>query len=139
MSRRGARARTVASIGEPASEHDLQVQIVTWARLASATHRELRLLHAIPNSGAGGQRGRAGWLRAEGVLAGVPDLCLPVARSGWHGLYLELKARRGRISPEQSRWHVDLVAEGYAVAVVRSFEGARSVLLDYLDGLDTRP
>lgn len=31
-------------------------------------------------------------LKRQGVKAGVPDICLPVARNGYHGLHIELKA-----------------------------------------------
>ena len=65
---------------------------------------ELALLHHIPN---GGHRARktARDLARSGVRAGVPDYCLPVARGGAHGLYLELKRLHGgRVSPEQREW-----------------------------------
>src|SRR5262245_64718583 len=55
-----------------------------------------RLCFAIPNGGARDVI-TAGRLKAEGVRAGVPDVCLPVARAGYHGLFLEVKRpdRRG--------------------------------------------
>jgi hypothetical protein len=34
-------------------------------------------------------------LKAEGVRAGVADLCLPAARRGYHGLYIEMKSEEG--------------------------------------------
>ena len=54
-----------------ASEHDLQVSCVNEFRLRNPRLRDLMI--AIPN---GGQRknGIAGKLKAEGVVAGVPDL-----------------------------------------------------------------
>jgi hypothetical protein len=33
-------------------------------------------------------------LTTEGVRRGVPDICLPVARGGYHGVYIELKRRK---------------------------------------------
>src|SRR5262245_57218105 len=49
-----------------------------------------RLCFAIPNGGARDVI-TAGRLKAEGVKAGVPDVCCPVARWRWHSLYLEFK------------------------------------------------
>ena len=67
------------------SEHAEQVALFKWAEFAAARWPELTLMHAIPN---GGHRNKitAARLKAEGVRAGVPDICLPVARGGWHGL-----------------------------------------------------
>jgi hypothetical protein len=42
--------------------------------------------------------------KAEAVKAGLPDICLPVPRGIWHGLYLELKKQEGSVSRAQRRW-----------------------------------
>lgn len=117
-----------------ASEHEEQAALVRWAEFQRPKWPELALLHAIPN---GGHRHRvtAARLQAEGVRAGVPDLCLPVPRGGWHGLYIELKTRRGRPSREQRRWLDALRAQGYRAEVCRGWEAARAVIEDYLAGV----
>lgn len=51
---------------------------------------ELALLHHIPNGGAR-SKATAGRLKAEGVKAGIPDICLPVPKNGYGALYIELK------------------------------------------------
>lgn len=72
-------------------------------------------------------------LRAQGVKSGVPDLCLPVARGGNHGLYIELKRQRGgRISEEQVRWIDGLLEQGYAAAICKGWQEAASAIIDYL-------
>lgn len=63
-----------------------------WAAFQSGRFPELALLYHVPNGGSR-KKAEAGRFRAEGVKAGVPDLCLPVARGGFHGLYIELKRR----------------------------------------------
>ena len=80
-----------------------QAALFAWARLAEKQHPELALLFHVPN---GGRRDviEAAHLKAQGVRAGVPDLCLPVARGGYHGLYIELKAARGRVQDTQREW-----------------------------------
>ena len=68
--------------------------IFQWAAMETAACPELWLLYAIPN---GGKRAikTAIALKAQGVKSGVPDMCLPVARGGYHGLYIELKRQKG--------------------------------------------
>jgi hypothetical protein len=60
-------------------------------------------------------------LKAEGVQAGVPDLCIPA----WN-LWVEMKrAKGGTISPEQKDWIAYLEGIGHRVIVGRGFEDAR--------------
>ena len=43
-------------------------------------------------------------LKRQGVKAGVPDLHLPVARGGYHGLYIELKVGDNTTTKKQKDW-----------------------------------
>jgi hypothetical protein len=80
-------------------------------------------------------KAEAGRLRAEGVKAGVPDLCLPVARGQYHGLYIELKRQRGgRTSDHQSEWLDALSAQGYKAALCYGWEQAAGTIIEYLTG-----
>ena len=117
------------------TEGEEQQTLFRWADMLSASLRpELRLLYHVPNGGSREKR-EAARLRGEGVRPGVPDLCLPVARCGYHGLYIELKRRSGgRVSPEQKAWLDRLSREGYLAAVCRGWDEARRVIEDYLDG-----
>jgi hypothetical protein len=113
-------------------ESDEQRTLFEWATLMEPRLPELRKLYAIPN---GGLRNKAVAVRlaAEGVKRGVPDTCLPVARKGYHGLYIELKRRKGgRLEPEQKDWIDFLTEQGYKAVVCRGFDEARLVIEDYL-------
>lgn len=112
-------------------ESQEQQALFDWAEYARAKHPELDLLYHIPN---GGKRDKleAVRLKREGVKAGVPDLCLPVARGGYHGLYIELKAGNNRATPLQRQWITALEREGYAAAVCTGWEQAAGVIGDYL-------
>lgn len=124
------------------SEHDEQVALFQWAEIAAGQHPELRLMFAIPNfSGRLGKvppvaaMRQAQKLKAEGRKPGVPDVFLPVARNGVHGLFLEIKRENGRISdlsPEQDAWLDALGGEGYSAQVVYGFEAARDAILEHL-------
>lgn len=78
-------------------------------------------------------------LRAEGLKPGVPDVCLPVARGAFHGLYIEMKRRKGGVlSVEQAQWLAGLDAEGYCAMRCNGWDAARGVITAYLNGNDPR-
>ncbi len=108
-----------------------------WAVLWGAQHPELDLLYAIPN-GANKSIATAMKFKREGLKAGVPDVHLPVARQGFHSLYVEMKrAKGGSLSPEQVEWHRRLGDAGHKVVVAKGFDEARLAIESYLD-LDRR-
>lgn len=117
------------------SEHEIQAQLMAWAGLMAGQYPELSLLFAIPNEVR--IPGRAGMLtvqrmKAEGMKKGVPDLCLPVARNGYYGLFLENKKPDGAVRAEQAWWLDKLCAQGYLAVAVFSLEEAIEVLTEYL-------
>ena len=102
--------------------------------MSNLKYPELELLHAIPN---GGRRdpieGRH--LKEQGVKAGVPDVFLPVAKTGWHGLYIEMKRQYGGVvSPEQKRWIDKLRIQHYRVEVCKGYFAAADIIEAYLEG-----
>lgn len=116
-----------------ASEARHQMNVIRWSQQPSTRSKwpELALLHHIPN---GGTRDavEAKHLKDQGVKRGVPDLCLPVPRGQYHGLYIEMKAETGRTSPEQDWWGERLLGQGYMWEVCRGYRSAISVLEWYL-------
>jgi hypothetical protein len=117
------------------TEHSEQVALIEWAATQTGRWPELNLLYAIPNGGA--RLNHMGGLKAEGLKAGVPDLCLPVARHGWHGLYIEMKINGARPRATQVVWLEALTEEGYLAVVCQGFEDARQTLEDYLTPLNS--
>jgi hypothetical protein len=113
-------------------EDDEQRALLVWRDLVRAQEPCLDLLHHLAN-GKPRSKAVAGQLKALGVKAGMPDLFLPVARQGAHGLYLELKTRTGKLSPVQRALHVCLQEEGYAVDVCKGWVAAARTLCWYLD------
>lgn len=96
---------------------------------------ELYLLHASANGGWR-YKATAVALKRQGVKAGIPDVCLPVARGGYGALYIELKRReRGVVSEVQSDMIAALRETGNRVEVCYGWDDARSVIEDYLDGV----
>ncbi|GAB3889753.1 hypothetical protein GCM10028803_00120 [Larkinella knui] len=99
-------------------ESGLQIACVRWFRMQYRDYS--KLLFAIPN---GGHRNKAvaTKLKAEGVLAGVPDLLLAVPSGRFCGLFIEMKVRyqdgsKNYASPEQKEVMAGLHKQGYQVA-----------------------
>ena len=115
------------------TEAQEQTLLFQWAQMQQGRYPELLLIHAIPNGGSR-HPAEAKNLKAQGVKPGVPDICLPVARGGCHGLYIELKRLKGgRLSPEQSRWIHELTKQGYSAAVCKGWEVAAEFIKRYLE------
>lgn len=116
------------------TEHAIQAAFFEWALM----HPEAKRAFAVPN---GGLRSKAvaGKLKAEGVRSGVPDVCLPKARGGYHGLFIEFKSAKGRPTEAQLQELALLEADGYAVAVCNSTGAAVRLVIAYLDGKLIRP
>jgi hypothetical protein len=120
------------------TEHQEQVALFRWADLFQRQHPDLAWLYAIPN--AGGYRGgfrsnvvRVKNMLAEGVRPGYPDVGLDVARGGYYGLRLELKRLRGgKVTPEQTAWHVRLGEQGYCCSFAAGWQAASEITLRYL-------
>jgi len=116
------------------TEAQEQTWLFQWARMQSGTIKELSMLYHIPNGGSRNHL-EAIHLKQQGVQAGVPDLCLPVARGGCHSLYIELKRTKGgRVSREQTEWMEALMQQGHMVAVCQGWKMASDVIMNYLRG-----
>lgn len=114
------------------TEHQEQCALFEWAAWTAKRIPELHLMHAIPNGGKRDIR-TAAMLKAEGVKPGVPDIFLPVSRGGKHGLYIELKRRKGgTVSKAQEAWIRALSAQGYMCAVCHGAEAAKDEILGYM-------
>lgn len=114
------------------NEHNLQVAIIQWAKLYQQKWPELELLHAIPNGGYRNAR-EARRLKEEGVLAGIPDLCLPAPRKNYHGLYMELKYGQNRLTKNQLYIISKLIDQKYAVYICNEFSDAIYTIQKYLN------
>ena len=108
-----------------------QAALIQWAFYEAGRLPGVDLLYAIPNGGSRNKM-EAVNLKRTGVKAGVPDLFLPVARNGKHGLYIEMKRREGgRVSDLQKEWIEKLTAQGYECQVCHGFDEAIEVIERY--------
>jgi hypothetical protein len=72
-------------------------------------------------------------MKAEGQFAGIPDLFLPHAAHGFHGLYIEVKTVKGVLSEQQETIQALLKKHGYAVEIVRSISEGVKLLQWYCE------
>ena len=110
-----------------------QTCLFRWAAYEQGKYPELNLLYHIPNGGSRNKYEAAN-LKRQGVKAGVPDLCLPVARGKYHGLYIEMKAGKNTPSDLQKDWLKALNEQGSLAVVCYGWEKASEVLIQYLEG-----
>lgn len=71
-------------------------------------------------------------LKKQGVKPGVPDLCIPVARGGYHALYIEMKTKGGRVTENQKEWLNKLREHGNFAVVCYGADSAIELISKYL-------
>ena len=110
-------------------EHTEQVKLVQRVR---AFYPDV-IIAAVPNGGdrTASERVR---LHQEGVLAGMPDLCVMEACGGFHGLFVEMKTATGQQSKEQKALQLQLNNRGYLCTVARSAAEGFEIIKGYLNG-----
>lgn len=114
-----------------ATEAQEQEALFKWAKFNEPMLPDLLWLFHIPN---GGKRDiiTATRLKAQGVKAGVPDLCLPVPRARYHGLYIEMKRVGATTTDPQDEWLAHLSNQGYKTAVCEGWVEAADTIKRYL-------
>lgn len=109
-----------------------QEQFFRWVYANQIRHPELQLCNGSMNGVRVSAKVRAG-LKQQGLRPGVPDIDLPVARNGWHGLRIELKrVTGGSVSREQKQMHELLIGQGYMVKVCKGWREAVAAVEQYL-------
>lgn len=147
-------------------EHKHQVQFIRWAKhqrvdlekspfhlpFAEKLETLFDYLYAVPNGGKRPQkqkmvRGKqvnyspeAAKLKAEGVKAGVLDICITAPVAPHHGLYMELKRPEGRdtsapsIPKTQKEFGEKMMRAGYQVAYCWGFDELVEAVTAYFQG-----
>lgn len=111
-----------------------QEQAVLMTELRIRMPEVADLIYHVPN---GGHRLKsvAAKLKQQGVVAGIPDLVLTMARGGFFGLYIEFKAtppNDAAISASQHERIRKLNEQGYLAVVCRGHFDAMEQIRAYL-------
>ena len=112
------------------SEHDEQKKLIVFvSNELQPRYPILRWLHAIPN-GLTLHKSIATQMIYEGAKSGVCDLFLPVRSHNYSGLYIEMKSKTGKLSPNQKEFKSFVEGQGFKVVVPRSArEALREIVL----------
>jgi hypothetical protein len=70
--------------------------------------------------------------RASGIVKGVSDTILFLARGPYHGLCVEFKTEVGKQSDAQRLWQSKVEAQGYKYVVIRSLEEFKKLIIGYI-------
>lgn len=109
-------------------ESSMQIVCVKWFRY---TYKNI-LIFAIPNGGARSPITGA-ILKAEGVLAGIPDLFIAMPNNKHNGLFIEMKKdKKSKPKKNQEEIHIALEKQGYKVVVCCSFDEFVNVVTNYI-------
>jgi hypothetical protein len=110
-------------------EHLEQVALINWFRLQYPFLKGC--LWAVPNGGVR-NIGTAIKLKREGVISGVADLFLMCPRGLKHGLFIELKSKTGKASPNQLEFQKLAQKMGYEAEICYGFMQAKNLIINYL-------
>lgn len=125
-----------AKLARSGSEHAIQVAL--FAALAELSHTvpEAKWIFAVPN-GFYGSASQKGKMKAEGLRAGVWDICVPFPRKGklghfYTGLWVELKVGKNTLSDQQKDFGYAMFMAGWDTAVFYNWESAFERIKGYL-------
>lgn len=93
--------------------------------------------YSIPNGEKRGPKAQQ-LFKKLGGKPGVPDLCIPVAKGGYFGLYIEMKHGRNKPTDNQLRWQTILIEQGYKATTCWEADEAIAVIKNYLMRPPTR-
>jgi len=107
--------------------------IFKWIQFNSARYRGLDLAYAT----ASGLKMSIGALmkahKAGIIKKGLPDIVIPVAKGGYHGLYIELKKEKGITSPAQKEFIKRLCEEGYLAKSIQGYQDTINAIEGYFN------
>lgn len=103
------------------TEQEAVVEFCDWLKIPV-----VHIPNEGPRSASYGAR-----LKRMGMRKGFPDLFIPLARLGYHGLFIEMKYGKGKTTMEQDEWLARLSSAGYAVKVCKGAEAAKQAILRY--------
>ena len=124
------------------TEHKIQIAIFKWSEYSIKKYPELKLLNSSLNGIFITNKLHSYQAKLTGMKKGYPDIFLPVARCGYHGLFIELKIdknsdmniSKGRLTKEQKEWMQDLNNQGYLAKVSYGYDATIELIENYLKG-----
>lgn len=117
-------------------ESDIQQSIIQYAQIFRFMWdgQIIRLSDYLISNPNGGKRNiiEATRLKREGTKAGVSDLFLTIPSKSYHGMWIEVKTAKGKMSDKQLDWFEKQAYMGYKCEIVRSIDDFIKIINDYL-------
>lgn len=113
-------------------EGRIQSSCVAWFWNTYPQYRELYFCVPNENAREDSNASTGAIRRSMGVVKGVSDTILFLARGKYHALCVEFKTDIGRQSSAQVDWQSKVEAQGYRYEVVRSLEEFKKLINEYL-------
>jgi hypothetical protein len=114
------------------AEHDQQTALFQWAEICEY-REQLEWMYAVPNAARRSPR-QGAWMKKEGMKKGVCDIHLDWPVQNYHGLKIEMKTGKNKLTPEQVKYKERVQKLGYYYAVCYSWIEARDTIVLYLAG-----
>lgn len=132
-------------------EHYDQCIVMNWCELNKTKYPCLGFIYAIPNMSMAHVNFRVK-MKAEGLKKGMVDWCLPwpkqdfiagemVGHGNFYvvcGLYVEMKVKPNKPTPEQEAWLEWLSSVGFVAKVAWSADQAIGYLKEYVNPDETK-
>ena len=114
------------------SEHQEQVALFQ----ALSLHPECRWIFTTPNGGLRSKTTAVNLVR-EGLKKGAWDIFIPLARQGFHGMFIEMKYGKNKLTPEQAEFGEFVSEQGYKTFVSYNWQDAYNAIVEYM-GLEPK-
>ena len=115
------------------SEHDEQVSYFDWVNLMINRDKRYKNIYAVPNGGLRNLK-VAVKLKKEGVRSGVFDCAIDWPSNDYHGLRIEMKYNKNKLTDNQKKWAKQYEEAGYKTSVCYSWEEAKEITEQYFRG-----
>ena len=116
------------------TEEEEQAAVIEWTVIMAKQFPDLEDLIHIPNGGLR-SKSEAARFKRLGVKPGVSDLFLPAPVGKYHGLWVEMKRRKGgKLRPDQKDWLDRMNRKGYLALRADGAEEACEIIYKYLTG-----
>lgn len=112
------------------SESEQQSECVNWFR--AEYPQFAKLCFSVPNGGHRSKRTAAA-IKREGAVAGIPDLAVCIPKGNYHGLFIEMKVRSNKPTPNQLEMMQLLSGQGYLCEVAYTTEEFKQIIQKYLN------
>lgn len=123
-------------LAQSGNEHSHQVALFAALAELALEIPEAKYIFAVPN-GFHATAGQKGKMKAEGLRAGVWDVCVPFPRVGklkhrYTGLWVEMKVGKNVLSDAQKDFGYAMFMAGWDTAVFYNWESAFERIKGYL-------